>query len=376
MKLILHIGTHKTASTSLQHFFTLNRALLRDAGFHYPSNLNSAYVTNFLAAELAFRRGNTVLSFLNKALREATRLGCHTVLLSAESFYAMTAFFLDLYDRRPRELDYWANESRLVSELQRYCIPFDDVQIVCYLRPQDEFASSIYNQLVKSTVGTALPYLDFLARVRPVFDYNQHLQLWAHSFGNKAVQAMRFDTVDGGILQHFCERVLTSACYQKAQQQNFFANTRLSRNVLEVKRIFNATQPDRALAFVAAAVFQELTELYPDLPGHQIFTEPDIHKAFFGDFEEGNRTLSMVSGFSDVLPVCTQGQPTYHGLNPDTALEIYMRFQHQMNVPRKKAEIALRRAARYVKDHIPGGPWLLRPVQAVMHRARLRYRGW
>lgn len=376
MKLILHIGTHKTASTSLQHFFTLNRKALRNEGVHYPPNLNSAYVCNFLASDLAFGHTHTVHHFLHKAARDATRLGCHTVLISAESFYAMTAFFLDLYDRRPQGLDYWTHEAKLVSELRGHCGIFDEVRIVCYLRPQDEFASSIYNQMVKSTVGTALPYMDFLSQIRPAFDYDQHLRLWKSNFGEQAMQVMRFDVVAGNILQHFCEHVLTPACYRQAPQKEFFANTRLSRDILEVKRIFNAIQPDRAYAFVAAGVFQKLSDPYPDKKGDQIFAEPKTHKAFFSEFEEGNLALSLANGFTEALPTCTQGQPTYHGLSPNVALEIHMRFQYQMGLPRNKLEVALRRAARHFKAHVPGGRWLLRPIQTTLHKLRLKYQGW
>jgi hypothetical protein len=88
MKLILHIGTHKTASTSLQHFFTLNRGVLCNSGIHYPSNSNSAYVSNFLATDIIFDRGSNVRAVLDKAMRNANKLNCHTVLISAKSFYA------------------------------------------------------------------------------------------------------------------------------------------------------------------------------------------------------------------------------------------------------------------------------------------------
>jgi hypothetical protein len=218
--------------------------------------------------------------------------------------------------------------------------------------------------------------MDFLDLIKPVFGYDQHLRLWKDTFGRQALHVMRFDSVGGNILQNFCERILTPACYQQARHRDFLANTRLSRNVLEVKRIFNATQPDRAYAFTAAAVFQELADLYPDQNGDQIFSEPSTQKVFFANFEEGNRALSLASGFSEVLPVCTQGQPTYHGLSPHMAIEIYMRFQYQMNLPRNKLKVTIRRAARFLKDRIPGGRWLLRPVQIALYRLRLRYLGW
>ena len=36
-KLFLHIGTHKTGTTSLQNFFLKNKNKLHDCGFYYPT---------------------------------------------------------------------------------------------------------------------------------------------------------------------------------------------------------------------------------------------------------------------------------------------------------------------------------------------------
>jgi hypothetical protein len=376
MDLILHIGTHKTASTSLQHFFTLNRDVLRSNGVHYPSNPNSAYVTNYLASELAFGRGHPVRNFLCKAKSDAQALGCSRVLISAESFYAMTAFFLDLYDRRTTEVGYWDNEKRLVSELKSYCSAYDNVRVVCYVRPQDEFAGSIYNQMVKSTVGTSLSYLGFVEKLKPAFDYERHLRLWKNAFGEDCVRIARFDEADGNILRHFCAQFLTPACYELARRDDFLANTRLSRNVLEVKRAFNAVEPDRAYAFVAAKVFRDLSDNYPDGKGYQVFADTQVQQEFFSAFEDGNRALSTSSGFSAPLSVVTHGESGYPGLSTGLGLEITMRFFYEMASPRRKIEVVLRRLARFVKERIPGGRWIVLPAQMVLHRIRLRHKGW
>jgi hypothetical protein len=376
MNLILHIGTHKTASTSLQHFFTLNREVLHRNGIHYPSNSNSAYVANFLAGELAFGRGGTVLSFLRKARNDARALGCPSVLISGESFYAMTSFFLDLYDRRPEEVDYWDNEGRLVAELKNYCVMFDDVRVVCYVRPQDEFAGSIYNQMVKSTVGTSLSYPDFIMKLLPVFDYDRHLYLWKNAFGESSVRIAQFDDVGGNILRHFCDQFLTPACFEQADLNDFLANTRLNRDVLEVKRAFNAVKPNRAYAFVAAAVFRDLSDSYPDGEGYQVFANQQVQREFFSVFKEGNLSLSEASGFYEPLPVATQGDSGYPGLSTNLGLEIAMRFMYEMALPRRRVEVAMRRLARFVKEKMPGGRWIVLPAQMVLHRIRLRHKGW
>lgn len=376
MELILHIGTHKTATTSLQHFFTLNRDVLRKNGIHYPSNKTSAYVANFLASDLAFGKSEKVLTYLIKAKNEAQNLGCRSVLVSAESFYAMTAFFLGMYDRQRDVADYWDNEEKLIFELRKHCTIFNHIRIVCYIRPQDEFASSVYNQMVKSTIGTSLYYLDFLRKIKESFDYRHHLSLWSKHFGENAIFITQFNEVRGNILKHFCLRFLTPDCYQQANQTDFLANTRLNRDVLEVKRAFNATEPDRAYAFVAAAVFRKLSDDYRDSKGYQVFASQADQYAFFSEFEEGNRALSVIAGFSEPLPVVTQGEPGYPGLETGTGLEIMFRFLSEMRTPWRRLVITMRRFARFIKEHFPGGKWIVLPMQITIHRTRLKLMNW
>ena len=373
MKLVLHAGTHKTATTSIQHFCALNHAALRKCGYYYPRVDVSAYVANSLASRLAYGREAEVAASLRRARRDAAKAGCHTIVLSAESFYAMTACFIDI-PGRPRD-DYWANEQRLIEKM-RDCCEGLDVRVVAYLRPQDEFASSLYNQLVKNVFGIDRSYEEFIGALRPAFDYQGHFALWEEIFGSDHVRLRNFLTCRDRIITDFCETALEGKCLDEAAKSELFSNTRLTRDVLEVKRIFNRTKPDRSLAFVAARAFARIADDMPDRPGYQVFATSDARRRHFAEFEQGNASLAERHGLGRLLTVESTAEPTYPGLTMDRAVEVYLRYRMAMDRPRPRAELALRRFANLLKAKVPGGGRLLRPVQKANNYVRLRLDGF
>ncbi len=377
MKLLLHIGSHKTGSTSIQHFCALNRELLKSLGFLYPKNQDSAYVFNYLASHLAFGRKHSVRDYMNSVSKQARQENCHTVIISAESFYAMTAFFIDIQGMSRVNDDYWTNEERLIRDLHESCDGYGEIDIVCYLRAQNELASSLYNQFVKNTFGISDSFVDFLKIVAPIFDYERHIQLWENVFGFGHLRIKNFASCKENLIEDFCDSFLNTECFAKAKNNDFYANTRLNRDVLEFKRIFNGTRPDPALAFVSARCFRSVSEeLGVDDSGYQVFVSSDFTKSFFGVHEEGNKRLSEKHGVEIISSISNGGEPCYPGLSAKKILEIHLRFTSILDQPSVKMELRARRFANFIKSKVPGGRKLLVPIRALLNQWRLKFSGW
>ncbi len=375
MKLLLHIGTHKTATTSLQHFFTLNRALLISHGFYYPENDDSAYVFNFLASRVAFGKKEETASFLAESRRKAAEAKCHTVIISGESFYAMTGFFIDL-QKRGRTSDYWDSEAKFVNDVRESCAGYEEIMVTCTFRPQDELAGSLYNQMVKNTHGITESYSEFLELSGPIYDYARHVALWAQSFGKDSIRLKNFHSVKKDIIRDFCRSFLTDSCFEQATVKDIESNMRLNRDVLEVKRLYNATRPDPALAFVSARSFRAINDNFPDEEGYQIFSKPDEQQAFFSAFQAGNDSLCESYGMEPLETFSETKEPSYPGLSAQKTAEIYLQFCENLYSPRNRLEICMRRAARFVMDKMPGGKSVMEPVRKLHNRMRLRISGW
>ena len=172
-KLLLHVGTHKTGSTSLQHQLSAHREHLLSKGVCYPltnrpplpnkrkhRNLHAA-LTNSPAA---FAQEKAIL------LDEFAQSGAETLLLSGEGLWRLSAKAMGLLREMTEDFD---------------------IAILCYLRRQDMFLESWWNQQCKE--GKMKDHIDAFVR-RPRHsrgpDYAAQLDLWANF---SAVTAIGFE---------------------------------------------------------------------------------------------------------------------------------------------------------------------------------------
>ena len=93
LRLFLHIGLPKTGTTSLQLRFFENAASLKQLGFLYPVGQfeNPKYQHSAMIALVSPARMGDLTSFFASIRQEAVSSGCHTVILSGEAFYRLSA---------------------------------------------------------------------------------------------------------------------------------------------------------------------------------------------------------------------------------------------------------------------------------------------
>jgi len=372
MKLIIHIGSQKTATTSIQHFCVHNRELLKSRGYLYPKNNTHPFLFNFLAEQLARGEQDRVARYMQKALAQGQRERCHTVIISAESFYAMSLFSLSSREES-RASEYWQTEDRLIEELYECCEGYDDIKIACYLRPQDDFAAALYNQFVKISPYFDETFKEFIERDKPIFDYERHIRLWEKSFGADSISIRNFLTCKGDIVEDFFESFLEPDIFSKANKKESRSNLRLNRDVLEFKKIFNSTKPDLPLAFTGIRFHNEINTSFVDKPGYQIFAPRDYRKKAFDTFSGGNKKLAERYGLGKLPVIVKEQDPTYPGLSTEKAFEIYLRLQFLLDRPGTKLELALRRLANMFRSYFPGGELLLSSIRALRFRLRSRF---
>lgn len=212
MKAIVHIGTEKTGTTSIQKFLYQNRKKLRKGGYHF---LQCAGKTNNRALpaycldndrmddfyrlldimtvedRLAHKR-----AFIREFEHELAGLPkhIHTVVISSEHFHSRI--------RTEREMD---NVHELLTTY------FDDIQIVCYLRDQISTCTSYYSTALKS--GNPSSFADFIERCKPqnyYFNYLMMLENWERCFGLDALNVSLFSRdlfLNGSLLDDLTAKI-------------------------------------------------------------------------------------------------------------------------------------------------------------------------
>jgi hypothetical protein len=210
----IHIGIPKTATTTIQRFFTDHREILRKRGILYPSSVASSDGHSELhrALSLAVEPesvprmsglpsrlvGTDVVGML---FDEVASTGAKIIILSAESL---------AYMKRPLAL--------------RLALKSYPVRILLYLRRQDSFLASYYNQIIKSRLYAA-SFEEFLQQCAAnriaigqkfssleLCDYSRFLDLWADAFGRSNILPGIYEDFDvpngaAAILRDFANKV-------------------------------------------------------------------------------------------------------------------------------------------------------------------------
>ncbi len=131
-ELVIHIGTHKTATTTIQNTLAANRLLLREFGLHYPAF--GVPTGHHVLATPWIRTLPPVYHSRTNPMDEwaSIRTDTQYTFLSSEEF--SRAY--------PNRVD--------MAELKALTERFDKVRILCVLRNQIEFMQSVYLEVIKN----------------------------------------------------------------------------------------------------------------------------------------------------------------------------------------------------------------------------------
>jgi len=169
LRILLHIGVHKTGSTALQGFFAANRLRLLEHGILYPQAArwpedSVRYAHHRLPWSLL--RPDRVADPWPALRRELAHSAAEVAILSAERFEGL---------RRDDQL------TKLGSLLADH-----EVTVIVYLRRQDEYLHGDYCTRIVHN-GEDLDFEAYKARKTPNLDYRKLLERWERRFGREAL---------------------------------------------------------------------------------------------------------------------------------------------------------------------------------------------
>ena len=221
---ILHIGTGKTGTTSIQSRLKQAGEELLGRGYYYPETWGPRHhgqLARIMSPRSRAAADAAVASLSNELAQLPESV--HTVAFSSELMYGQSLV--------PGSV------ARLKEALDPY---FDSFKLVVYLRRQDEMAVSGYSTLIKGGRIFEDPFDMGEARLR-VFDYAANLEPWSEAFGRDAIVARVFDRTEfagGDVVTDFLHAVGIGALATKAENPE--ANPSLDAAALEFLRRINA----------------------------------------------------------------------------------------------------------------------------------------
>ena len=220
MKCFIHVGRHKTGTTSIQSTLQSNYDELARRGVLYPRAGREAGQRHFhhpIVDALLADDGPAIARFRTELADEIAAVEPHTAILSSEAL---------------------SRESVGAHHLRRLkeCVPSDEVVAIVTLRRQDEMLLSRYAERVKVGV-IRWPYSIFDLERDIVLDYDRITRELVEVFGRERVVVKLFETVKRDLVGDFLREcgVDPNGIALRDDRQN----ARMLWSVLAVKRFAN-----------------------------------------------------------------------------------------------------------------------------------------
>lgn len=223
MSILLHIGSHKTGTTSIQRFLGRNREALRHQGIWYPTEAELLAGGRDLIPHLNFARSldctgkpkpfdNAQLSEIATNLARRSR-DYKTTIISAEAFWRI-GFGGDTRDGQSEQI--WQSKHRNISRI-RDLLGDADVKVIAVLRERVSYIQSSYSEFVLATFFHK-GIQQFIRQFSHIPDYLRHLEAWEAFF---PLQVLSYeDLCSRGTLPHVFTRALAGDLALPAPEHN------------------------------------------------------------------------------------------------------------------------------------------------------------
>lgn len=187
--IFIHIGTHKTGTTSIQQALANNYELLLQKGILYPSTEREPWPNlpkhTSIYASIRSKNKDNFLNEIDTLKKEIEDSNCNIIILSEEGLSEPNIDIINFF---------------------RFFINDFNLHVICYFRRQDYFVESLYNQFVRERVRSETRDIisfmyspDIINRL----DYYSILENWRSITEN--IYAYNFDDeiLTNGLLSSF-----------------------------------------------------------------------------------------------------------------------------------------------------------------------------
>jgi hypothetical protein len=315
-RIILHIGMGKTGTTAIQRFLFQHRTALHREGLSYPlwADCQEPVNHNGIAQCLSFKPHRHFLKpFIDNLYAETA----FTVIISAETLFVYpersvfakplnTKLGGGVFDKNytPLADETWKPMKRdFIEEVRRLLPDADEYKVVVFLRRQDLWLESLYNEDIKGGY-TWCNFKDFEKYYFNSLYYDKQLRIWEEIFGkeNIIVKVYEKSQLPNGLIHEFLEAAQLGGFAEYLQE---FAmsdpNPRLSKKMLSFRRLVNFLLqglPERLWIEGTYLINRETDRLTKRQGTRKLFVVQNLMSAsrrheFMERFREGNEYIAQ-----------------------------------------------------------------------------------
>lgn len=276
--LYIHIGTHKTGSTTIQSILENEKKKLLNEGILYLGRFYNHAKGMKNLEEIHEHLIKNFQKEVKKRIAQYEDRNHHTLVTSNEKFSG--------HDRWM-----YRNSNILAKTLWQIFEPFEfDIKIIVYLRRQDKFLESAYKQKVKR--DSSFTFDEYLKEeTEDIYNcyWDSFLDSYADFFGKENIIVRSFDKKylpeKNSLIQGFGNIIESE--YLKKYSEETVKNEGYSRDLLEIVRLSNehlTKQQRRSLRYLLKDV---------DLPNtDSSFFSLEERKKLLSHFNESNSKIA------------------------------------------------------------------------------------
>lgn len=281
-KAIIHIGGHKTGSTSIQKSLFDSASILQAQNIYYPLELTHQEISFFGQHGLAWNLLHRKASF---------GLQQQQVDQSLEMFSCIVEKNTDSELLLSSEDFAWVQNKDAIFRLKEILINFD-IYVVIYVRRQDESALALYQTDVIHA-GQTQYFNEWLNDRSAVFDYYAIIKCWSKITPNKIIvrQYNRDNFINGDAVSDF-ESIITEIFAQKITliKPQRDLNKSISPSITSIIRYYN-TLPSKKLLVPRLILLGNKLSSSKNRAYFELIS-PSTRRAILERFHEGNLELS------------------------------------------------------------------------------------
>ena len=255
--IVLHIGTNKTGTSTLQDFLHSNRAQLKQYGFYYPdlSDIcgSAHHAVSRILKGLSADEAGLPNTWFEDIVSRADDTKCDTVIFSSEDFHTIKDLAL------------------LKATFEGY-----EVKVILYLREYVAYLSSWYQQAIHSR-NLTMSFDEFIEFHKS--HYSSLLNKWAAAFGRDALVTSvykRANLVGADITKDFISK-LGGIDSNAIKNIGHDKNPSITGNLLFFKKVLNqflTKEESLSVAYEIAAI----TKANPKYIGKMHISERDVSR--------------------------------------------------------------------------------------------------
>lgn len=219
---IIHIGFHKTGSTSIQHFLKTNREQLQRYGYEFYSGQHTDQ--NHVELHAASMRTNRSSTFKARSEIDFDENYFRKTKQRVAEFIKQLSGRSAIFSAEGLSLLRYQDETKRLSSI----IP-NTVSIVAYLRNHEDYRRSHAKQLRKAGYyGVTDPESHaYMGLDSWMFDYELRLQSYKETFGPENVHIIDYDLVsgrDGSVIPSFLKLLNLEKSFDEKEWSEIILN--------------------------------------------------------------------------------------------------------------------------------------------------------